>query len=223
MTNMPRHVADRAGCFRLGPDHEPGRVARGTRSAGRTRRTSCRNRAALSAPGRVDRATEVRRVVGDDADGRDPRRARSAVMMPAPNRGRSSSTEPVSHNASSTVRTSYARTRFSGTRWRSVRWSAHSHSSTALAEVREVLLRDRDRLGFVGHEHVDHAVRDLHVDRPDRGRLVRAEPAAFDHRGAAHADVRTFGRDDHVAAAEERGVAGEAVAGGDADERDERR
>ena len=83
----------------------------------------------------------------------------SAVIMPSPNPCRSSSTEPVSHNASMTVRTSYARTRFSGTRWRSVRWSTHSHSRDVTAEVREVLLRDADGLGLVAHEHVDHAVR----------------------------------------------------------------
>ena len=48
-----------------------------------------------------------------------------------------------------------------------------------------------------------------------------AEAAALDHRRAAHADVRVLGRDDDVAAAEERRVAGEAAAGVDADERHE--
>ena len=91
-----------------------------------------------------------------------------------------------------------------------------------VAEEGEVLLRDSYRFGLVFDQDVDDTVRDLHGDGSDRGRLVRAEPAALDHRRATHADVRTFGRDDHVAASEERGVAGEAVAGGDADERHER-
>ncbi len=48
-----------------------------------------------------------------------------------------------------------------------------------------------------------------------------AEAAALDHRRAAHADVRVLRRDHHVAAAEQRGVAGEASARDDADERRE--
>ncbi len=61
----------------------------------------------------------------------------------------------------------------------------------------------------------------LHVDRPDLARLAGAQPAALDHRGPAHADARILCRDDHVAAAEQRGVAREAVARGDADQRHE--
>ena len=86
-------------------------------------------------------------------------------------------------------------------------------------EVRQVLLGDRDRRGLVGNDDVDHAVRPLHLDRSDRRRFVNAEPSAFDHRRSAHADVRVLGGDHDVAAAEQRGVAGEAVAGVDADER----
>jgi len=50
---------------------------------------------------------------------------------------------------------------------------------------------------------------------------VHAEAAALDHRRAAHADARVLGGDHHVAAAEQCGVAGEAVARGDADQRHE--
>ena len=53
---------------------------------------------------------------------------------------------------------------------------------------------------------------------PDRLGREHAEPATFDHRGAAHADVRALRGDDHVAAAEDGGVAGEAPARGDADD-----
>ena len=56
---------------------------------------------------------------------------------------------------------------------------------------------------------------------PDLVGTEHAEAAAFDHRRAAHADVRVRGRDHDVAAAEQRRVAGEAATGVDADERHE--
>ena len=46
-----------------------------------------------------------------------------------------------------------------------------------------------------------------------------SEPTAFDHRRAAHPDVRILGRDDHVADAEHRRVAREAVPGIDPHQR----
>ena len=55
-------------------------------------------------------------------------------------------------------------------------------------------------------------LRDLDVDRADLVGREHAEPAALDHRRAAHADVRVLGGDDDVAGAEQRGVAGEAAA-----------
>ena len=51
--------------------------------------------------------------------------------------------------------------------------------------------------------------------------MIDAEPAALDHRRAAHADRSILGRDDDVAAAEHRGVAGEATARDDANQRHE--
>ena len=60
----------------------------------------------------------------------------------------------------------------------------------ASLEVGQVALGDGDRLGLVGDDDVDDAVGALHVDRPDRGRLVHAQPATLDHRRPAHADVR---------------------------------
>ena len=80
-------------------------------------------------------------------------------------------------------------------------------------------LATRDRLGLVGDDDVDDAVGALHVDRADLGGLEHAEAAAFDHRRSAHADVRVLGGDHDVATAEDRGIAGEAVARVDADER----
>ena len=90
----------------------------------------------------------------------------------------------------------------------------------AALEIRQVLLRRRDGRGFVGHHDVDDAVGALDLDRADLGRLVQAEPATLDHRRTAHPDVRVLGGDHHVAATEDRRIAGEAVAGVDPDERD---
>src|SRR5207302_397309 len=55
----------------------------------------------------------------------------------------------------------------------------------------------------------------LHRHRPDLLRAEDAEAAALDHGGSAHADVRVGGGDDHVAAAQDGGVAREAAAGVD--------
>ena len=98
---------------------------------------------------------------------------------------------------------------------------AHVIRRGGLAEVGEIALGRRDRGPIVGDAQVDDAVCVLHVDRADLGRLVDAQPAALDHRRAAHADARVLGRDHHVAAAEQRGVAREAVPGGDPHERDQ--
>ena len=47
----------------------------------------------------------------------------------------------------------------------------------------------------------------------------QSEPAAFDHRRSAQADVGGLGRDDHVGAAQQRRVAGKAAAMHHADHR----
>ena len=98
-------------------------------------------------------------------------------------------------------------------------WSAHSHGRDRTLEVRQVLLGDAHGRRLVGHHDVDDAIGTLHVDRPDLGRFVHAEPAALDHRRTAHADVGVLGRDHDVATTEDRGVAGEAVSGVHTDER----
>ncbi len=59
----------------------------------------------------------------------------------------------------------------------------------------------------------------MHVDRTDLTGCEHAESAALDHRRTAHADARVLARDHHVAAPEQRRVAGEAVARGDAHQR----
>src|SRR5262249_6532463 len=79
----------------------------------------------------------------------------------------------------------------------------------------------RGALLLAGDQHVDHAVGGLDAGRADVVGRVHAEPAALDHRGAAHADRRVGGGDDDVAAAQQGGVAGGAAAGGHADHRDQ--
>ena len=80
-------------------------------------------------------------------------------------------------------------------------------------EVRQVLLRDHHGRGLVLHEQINNATRNLHVHGANVLGGEHAEPAAFDHRRTAHADVRTLGRDDYVATTEERGVSGKAAPG----------
>ena len=68
---------------------------------------------------------------------------------------------------------------------------------------------------LVAGDQSDDPVAPLHVDGPDLLRPVLPEPAAFDHRRTTHADVGVGGRDDDVAGAGQRGVAGEAASGHD--------
>ena len=86
-------------------------------------------------------------------------------------------------------------------------------------EERQVVLGHGDGLGLVGDADVDDAAAQLDVDRTDLVGREHAEAAALDHRRTAHADVGVLGGDDHVAGPEQRGVAGEAAAGVDADRR----
>ena len=62
-----RHVAHRAGRLRLGPDHEAGRVAE-EQDRQVERVAQLEEARGLVGAGRVDRAAEMRRVVGDDAE-----------------------------------------------------------------------------------------------------------------------------------------------------------
>ena len=70
---------------------------------------------------------------------------------------------------------------------------------------------------LVGDDHVDDSVRRLHVDRTDLIGVNVAEPAARDHRGAAHPDRDVLGGHDQIRAAGDHRVAGEAAAGDDGD------
>ena len=100
-----------------------------------------------------------------------------------------------------------------------MRWSAHSHSSTAPRKYERYCFATRTASASSGTSTSITPLAFCTSVGPMAFGLVRAEAAAFDHRGAAHADVRALGRDDHVAAAEQRRVAREAVARRDADQR----
>ena len=78
-------------------------------------------------------------------------------------------------------------------------------------KIAEILLRDRHGLCVILHQYVDHSISVLGVGWPDIFGRKDTESSAFDHSGAAHADVRGFGGNDDVATAEERRVAGEAA------------
>ena len=73
--------------------------------------------------------------------------------------------------------------------------------------------------GFVGDRNVYYAISYLHVHRSYFFGTEYTQSAAFDHRGTAHSDIRSLGRDYHVAASEQCGVAGKASARVDSHER----
>ena len=110
-------------------------------------------------------------------------------------------------------------------RWRSTRWSACSAgmSGRAAAEVGQVSPRRHHGGSLVRDEQIHHSVRHLDRHRPDIVRGDDAEPAALDHGRPAHAQAGLRRRDDHVAGAGQRRVAGEAVAGHHGDQRDQAR
>ena len=206
------------GLLRLRPDHEARRVAeRDDRQAERVAQLHEARR--LVGAGPVDRARQVHRVVGDQPE-RWPSMRISAVIMPGANSGRSSSTQPVSASAldhladvvdAQPVLRDEVAQHPSGPR--------RSHCATRPWKYDRYFFAAVDGFALVGDRDVDDAVGHLHRHRADLVGRVDAEPAAFDHRRAAHADVRVRRRDDHVAAAEQRRVAGEAASRIDADAR----
>ena len=59
----------------------------------------------------------------------------------------------------------------------------------------------------------------MHLERSDLVGVHNTEPAAFDHRRAAHPNAGLGRRDDQIGATEERRIAGEAATRCDADAR----
>src|SRR5262249_24372827 len=86
-------------------------------------------------------------------------------------------------------------------------------------KIRDVPLCDLDCFGLVGRRNVDDSVRNLDIDRPYFLRSENSESAPLDHRWPTLPDIGVAGRDHHVAASEQRGVACETSSGVDSDQR----
>ena len=199
-----------------GPTMKPG-VSHRNSTGSSNASHSCRKRAALSAPsasiapprwvGSLATTPERAAVHARERGHHPRRRSRRAARAPSPRRTASSTTRAHLVDALALLGDQLAQQRLVG---------ARAPALGGPREVGEVALGQRRRPRVVGDAQVDDAVGVLHVDRADLRGLVDAEAAALDHRRAAHADARVLGRDHDVAAAEQRGVAREAVAGGDA-------
>ncbi len=179
---------------------------------------SCRKRAALSPAGGVDGAAEMFRIVGDQAErlalDADEGGDHADAEIAADFQHRALVGEQIDHGAD--VVDAQAVLRDRPPQQPLVRRLPVRHRAL---EVRQIFLRRSRRFRLVLDQNVDDAVRRLERHRADFGRMIDAEAAAFDHRRAAHADRGVLRGDDDVAAAEHRGVAGEAIAGDDADHR----
>ncbi len=220
MTNMRLQWRTRAVFSTSGPTIIPG-VSHRNRTGHVEGVAELHEAGGLVGPVAVDGPAQVRRVVGEDAhrpaldagQGRDHARRRSRGGARAPSRCRPGRRSPCARRrrggGSRGWRGAAGAGRRTPTRstgpWKYDRYclaaaTASASSATAMSTT---------PLGtWYGH-------------RADLLGPVDAETAALDHGRAAHADVRVLGGDDHVAAAEQRGVAGEAAPGGDAHQRHE--
>ena len=204
-------MAHRGLFFRLRADHEAGRIAqRDNRQI--MRLAQLQEARGLVAGYRVDGPAQVRGIVGDQAEGlafdadqrgNQPRRELAAQLQHAAGVGQAGDDLADVVDAQAVFRDQVAQLALVCT----------LPVGLLALEVGQVLLGDLHRLGFVFHQHVDHPVGALHAAGADFLGLVAAQAATFDHRRAGHADAGVTGGDDHIAAAEQRGVAGEAAPG----------
>jgi len=217
----PAEVSHLGGLLRIGSHHEPGGVAE-------AHDRQVEGVAQLHEPGRlvgrvrVDRATEVSRIVRDDAHGA-PLYAREDREDPDAELGAQlerrvdvcESLDSATHvvDAGALLGDHVAQDRV---------LVATPVTRRALEES-EVFLGDSHRLGLVGDADIHHAVAHLHVDRSNVGGGDGSESATLDHRRAGHADVRVLRCDDDVTTAEEGRIPREAVARGDPHQRHEAR
>jgi len=164
----------------------------------------------------ADRTGLDHRVVGEQADG-PAFDADDAVTAPAPNCGRSSSTEPVSASSPITAPDIVGARPRSGMACRGAP-ARRSTSPRPAPGNRTVCLACRTASARP-REDVHHADAACIPAGPTSLRADHPEARTLDHHRPAHADARIGRRDDHVAAAEQGGIAGEGAARGDADER----
>ena len=86
-------------------------------------------------------------------------------------------------------------------------------------EVGQVGTGQPNRIGIVFGHQVDHAVADLYIEGSDFLGTIATQTSPFDHGRSPHPDGGVGGGDDHVAAAEQGGIAGKTATRGDPDQR----
>ena len=82
---------------------------------------------------------------------------------------------------------------------------------SAALEIAEVLFRYTHRFGFVLDQNIHNPVGHLKGHGTNFLRRVNAQTATLDHGRPTHGDGGILGRDDHIAAGEQRGVARETA------------
>ena len=166
----------------------------------------------------VDRASEVARIVGDEAEGRCLRRAINAVIMPTPNAGRSSRTEPVSASVSMPADVVGAQAVLRERRDAADAGRRRPSRCPAI-EVAEVCLATATASASsstaISMTPFDTCTRSVRY--PPGRKTPRPPPSII--AGTAHADVGRLVGDHHVATAEQRGIAGETAAGNRSNDR----
>ncbi len=212
MTNIRHTWRTSAVSSTSGPTMKPGVSHR--KSSGRSKASqSCMKRAALSAPSPSIAPARCSGLLAITPTGRpsmpDQRRDHAGRELPAAARAPIPCRPELDHGVRCRRRGAGLRARSRG----GAAWSAQRPFRRAVpGSTTRYCLASRDGVGLVVDQHVDHAVGDLDVRRADLLGREDAEAAALDHGRTAHADVGVGGGDDHVAAAEQRGVAGEAAA-----------
>ena len=79
-------------------------------------------------------------------------------------------------------------------------------------KIAEQLLGHSGRMRLVLGQQIDHAVFGLNIHRPDICRRDLSQPAAFNHRRTAHADIAVFGSDGDIGTPEQHRITGKAIA-----------
>ena len=166
----------------------------------------------------IDGAAQVQRVVGHQAHGPAFDARQRGVDSSAKTRAQRQQTAFVHQALHGRARIVGAQAVFGHHAAQQALVGRDPVAGVALEEA-EVLARRMHGFLLVRHQHVDHAIGVLHGAGAHILGREHAQPAAFDHGRAAHAQVAVLRRDDHVAAPHQRRVAGKAAPGDDADHR----
>ena len=171
---------------------------------------TCRKRAALSDPSRIDGAAQNFRVVGDESHGP------AFDANQRGNHGRAEFWPKFEHRTGirqcldelPNVVNPHA---IFGNRLSQQPLIGAGPLSHCPLKIAQILLGDPNRIAFILGEDIDDAVGFLHLDRTDFLGFEYPKTAAFDHRRTTHADVRSACCNDHIAAAKYRRVARETA------------